>query len=378
MRYIINYVLQDKKVTEGYVTITGPYAPSEISVDGVYKAFLDEKQIWGKDSGRLYAHNVISFHKDEQITPAMCLDIGKKFCERFFPDHQTLIAVHQDREHLHVHMVTNTVSFIDGRKLHQTKHDLQRQKDFTNNLCRQMGLTVAEKGKHFDGTDIEPGEIRAWSKDKYQVLTNKERDSYMVDCASAIVETIPSCTNADDFFIKMEHRGWIVSWNEKKTHIVFRNTAGKTIRHNNLSRVFSFDLGLEELIHEYKRAIGHYDSAQGSFDEFYAGQAEALLRCIAELLISALKATLGVAEHSGTDKGTGSAKTRSQGQRGGIARDERAKFDAFLADIRAKTDCSAANRKDRESERERHTISGSPEVERDMAERKERDTGPSL
>ncbi|MBR4344216.1 MAG: relaxase/mobilization nuclease domain-containing protein [Lachnospiraceae bacterium] len=77
------------------------------------------------------------------------------------------MSVHQDRDHLHCHIVTNSVSYIDGIKLHQTKKDLQAQKDFTNSLCRERGLSVTEKGFHFDGTRISFGHLSAWSKDKY-------------------------------------------------------------------------------------------------------------------------------------------------------------------------------------------------------------------
>ncbi len=52
---------------------------------------------------------------------------------------------------------------IDGRKLHQSKKDLEQQKVFTNNLCRERELHVAEKGYHFDGTPIESGEIITWN-----------------------------------------------------------------------------------------------------------------------------------------------------------------------------------------------------------------------
>ena len=59
------------------------------------------------------------------------------------------------RNHVHIHLVTNSVSYEDGKKLHQTKKDLQKAKDYVNDMCRQRGLTIAEKGKHFDGSDIE-------------------------------------------------------------------------------------------------------------------------------------------------------------------------------------------------------------------------------
>ena len=330
MRALIRYVLQDRKVKEGYVTLQGPFNQDSITVGNVYQAFLDEKQLWGKDSGRMCAHHVISFHANDFVTPGECLEIGQTFCQQFFPDFQNLIAVHQDKDHLHIHIVTNTVSFVDGRKLHQTKAELQAQKDFTNQLCESRGLHVAEKGKHFDGSEIEPGEIRAWNEKKYQALINEERESYMIDCAEAIVETVPECSDSKEFVVKMELRGWIVSWNEKKGHIVFRNHAGRTIRDTNLAGTFTFNIGLEEVINEFTDTITELDNAGGSAEELYARKIGELILFVADLLFSELKKALTPDNAAG--KGRGNQRTP-----GGIARDERAEFDAFLGKISART-----------------------------------------
>ena len=161
MKNVIGYVLRDDKVKEGYVEITGPYTAAEINTNDIYQSWLEEKRLWDKDSGRMYAHNIISFHKEEQVSPSQVLDIGKDFADKFFSGHQSLIGVHQDKNHLHCHIVTNSVSYIDGHKLHQTKKDLKKQKEYTNLLCSERGLTVTEKGHRFDGTLIEEGEIKA-------------------------------------------------------------------------------------------------------------------------------------------------------------------------------------------------------------------------
>ena len=181
MRNTIEYVLKDEKVREGYLDIIGPFSEQEITSDAVYRTWLEEKKIWDKDFGRMCAHNVISFHKDEAVTPAEVLEIGRIFAERFFPDHQSVVAVHQDRNHLHCHIVTNTVSYMDGRKLHQSSKDLEQQKVFTNNLCRERGLHVAEKGRHFDGSLIEAGEIISWNKNTYKLLSNDSKRSFLAD-----------------------------------------------------------------------------------------------------------------------------------------------------------------------------------------------------
>lgn len=253
MRNVIEYVLQDQKVKEGYVTITGPYAPEQINWDNVYNAFLEEKKLWNKDSGRMYAHNIISFHKDEDISPAQALEIGQEFVEKFFPNHQSLIGVHQDKDHLHIHIVTNSVSFIDGMKLHQTKRDLDRQKEFTNNLCLERGLSLTEKGKHFDGTAIEEGQVTAWSKDKYNLFQHDDKKSFVADCAIAVMEAKEDCYSKEDFIERMHERGWSVTWEDNKKHITFQNENGDKVRDSNLSKTFSLDINKEALLYEFDR-----------------------------------------------------------------------------------------------------------------------------
>lgn len=253
MRNVIEYVLQDQKVKEGYVTITGPYAPEQINWDNVYNAFLEEKKLWNKDSGRMYAHNIISFHKDEDITPAQALEIGQEFVEKFFPNHQSVIGVHQDKDHLHIHIVTNSVSFIDGMKLHQTKRDLERQKEFTNKLCLERGLSLTEKGKHFDGSIIEEGQVTAWSKDKYNLFQHDDKKSFVADCAIAVMEAKEDCCSKEDFIERMHERGWSVTWEDNKKHITFQNENGDKVRDTNLSKTFSLDINKEALLYEFER-----------------------------------------------------------------------------------------------------------------------------
>lgn len=253
MRNVIEYVLQDQKVREGYVAITGPYNPDILNWDNVYNAFLDEKRLWDKDTGRMYAHNIISFHKDENITPEQCLEIGKEFVDKFFPDHQSLIGVHQDKDHLHIHIVTNSVSYIDGMKLHQTKRDLEHQKEFTNCLCLERGLSITEKGKHFDGTAIEEGQVTAWSKDKYNLFQHDDKKSFVAECALAVMEVKENCCSKDDFIRDMEERGWSVTWSESKKHITFQNENGDKVRDSNLSKTFSLDISKEALLNEFER-----------------------------------------------------------------------------------------------------------------------------
>ena len=251
MRNCIEYVLRQDKTSELLTYITGPYCHNEINYDLVYRTFLEEKKMWNKDTGRMYAHNIISWHKDEQITPEQAFEFGKEFAENWFSGFQTLVAVHKDKDHIHCHLVTNSVSYEDGRKLHNTRKDLERMKQLTNQMCRERGLTVAEKGKHFDGSQIEKGEVIAWSKDKYNRFRQQVKDSFVADCAMAVLKTLENCISKEKFIEKMKQFGWNVNWTEKRKHITFQNQEGKKVRDSNLFKTFHLDISKEGLENEF-------------------------------------------------------------------------------------------------------------------------------
>ena len=253
MRNCIEYVLRQDKTGELLTYVTGPYCHDEINYDLVYRTFLEEKKMWNKDSGRMYAHNIISWHKDEQITLEQAFEFGKEFAEKWFSGFQTLVAVHKDKEHVHCHLVTNSVSYEDGRKLHNTRKDLERMKQLTNQMCRERGLTVAEKGKHFDGSQIEKGEVIAWRKDKYNLFCQQVKDSFVADCAMAVLKALENCISKEKFIEKMKQFGWNVNWSEKRKHITFQNQDGKKVRDCNLSKTFHLDISKEDLENEFDR-----------------------------------------------------------------------------------------------------------------------------
>ena len=281
MRNCIEYVLRQDKTSELLTYITGPYCHNEINYDLVYRTFLEEKKMWNKDTGRMYAHNIISWHKDEQITPEQAFEFGKEFAENWFSGFQTLVAVHKDKDHIHCHLVTNSVSYEDGRKLHNTRKDLERMKQLTNQMCRERGLTVAEKGKHFDGSQIEKGEVIAWSKDKYNLFCQQVKDSFVADCAMAVLKALENCISKEKFIEKMKQFGWNVNWTEKRKHITFQNQDGKKVRDSNLSKTFHLDISKEDLENEfdrnYERVRAEAERTNGADEELagYYRQVEA-------------------------------------------------------------------------------------------------------
>ncbi len=392
MRNCIEYVLKPGKTDTSLTYMTGP-APDELNWNNVYNAFMEEKKIWNKLGGRLYNHNVISFHKDENITPEEALEFGKEFAEKWFPDHQSVIAVHKDREHVHIHIVTNTVSYVDGRKLHNSRKDLQRMKDFTNQMCKDRELSIAEKGKHFNGESIEKGELIAWSKDKYNLLNDSSRKSYVTDCAVAILEVLEDiCESISDFINAMQDKGWKVNWTDKRKNITFENEKGEKVRDTNISKTFNMNIGKEALIYEFERQKAiREERARAEQEENRRN--EELERYVSELddYIKAAGSNREPEKNDirkrSNDRGSKKTESRSGDGNRGKGRDNSRKGQdnpadgggtsetdvrEFIDNLNAKERASAKERVDREAEQRRLDTERQREAERREREMSEK------
>ncbi len=242
MKSCIAYVLRNDKTPDRLIGITGPYNYQAITTQNVYDSFISEKQAWDKDSGRMYMHSVISFHKDEYITPQEAYDFVLKLVteEPFYKDYQNLIALHQEKNHIHSHIVTNTVSYIDGHKEHHSANDVKALMDRTNQLCLKNGYTVTQKGKRFDGTPIVDGDISTYNNNEYR-LYEQHKMSWKKDVLEAIYEVVEQSDNKDEFIEGMADRGITTTWNKERKHITFIDNAGNKIRASTLAKTFNVD-----------------------------------------------------------------------------------------------------------------------------------------
>jgi hypothetical protein len=134
---LINYVVKKEKTEEKLITGIG------CSSDNAYNAMLQTKLDYGKTDGRQYVHLIQSFLPGE-VDPVQAHEIGLDLAKEF-KGFQVLVATHKDRKHIHNHLVVNTVSYVDGRKIHSTKEDLRKLKERSNELCRERGLSTIEK-----------------------------------------------------------------------------------------------------------------------------------------------------------------------------------------------------------------------------------------
>lgn len=78
------------------------------------------KEVWNKESGREYKHYIQSWPKGE-VTPQQANEMGVNLAEKSFPGHEAYVVTHADKDHIHNHIVVNSVNFENGKKLHLDK-----------------------------------------------------------------------------------------------------------------------------------------------------------------------------------------------------------------------------------------------------------------
>lgn len=250
LKRTIKYVLRNDQ-QKLLSSITGPYVYDGINSKGVYDTFIAEKKIWKKMDGRQCTHSILSWHKDELITSEEALKFARKFAEEHYSGYQTLVVVHEDRGHLHVHMVTNSVSFIDGKMLHETHDDLMQMRQLNDSLCEKFGLVVTEKGKTYEGVDKR--DKSTWDMSKHKII---EKGSDIQACFDAIERAASTSKSKSEFISNLKKLGWKVTWSEQRKHIVFFNDEGRRFRDSNLSKTFCRGIFKESLEREFEENRG--------------------------------------------------------------------------------------------------------------------------
>ncbi len=135
----------DKNISEGTVLETA----LNCSLETAYQDMMATKERWGKPSGVLGYHLIHSFAPGE-VTPRQAHALGVEFSRRVLGDkYEVVISTHLDHEHLHCHILFNSVSFVDGRKYQNTFKDYFGDIRGTSNaVSQENGLSTIEPKGH--------------------------------------------------------------------------------------------------------------------------------------------------------------------------------------------------------------------------------------
>ena len=220
MRSVMKYVAQEAKTQwQGRQLVTGVNCQAQ----SAYDDFLNTKLLYHKDGGRMFYHLVQSFPSGAEVNPATAHAAALKLAEQF-TDHEVLVCTHTDRDHIHSHLIINSVSFETGRKLHVDGDTIQQLKTVNDQICAELGLPVFEPPQERKEKPMSSREYR--SADKSQ------------SWKFALMATIDLCMayagSRKEFVELMKSVGYQVKWTDERKYITYTTPDDQRCRDNKL------------------------------------------------------------------------------------------------------------------------------------------------
>ncbi len=235
----INYILNKSVLTSSYNFVTENY----------YEEMQETKQIFGKEKdktdkrgkARQGYHFLFSFSHDESktLTKDKINELTFEILEQLgISEHyETLTAIHMDKEHAHIHILFNSVSFKNGKKYYY------KNKDFKNLMQEKINHVLTE-----NNLSVIPLESSLDAMVYKEWKENKKEDTITIRklIKFDIAQIVDEVHSLDELLKKLKiEYGYDVKYNRKYATIK-HPIANRYIRLNSLKGKFT-----EEKLTEY-------------------------------------------------------------------------------------------------------------------------------
>ena len=213
-KFTLAYITRTEKAAK----VSSQYLNDEMDYA---EQFEDTKKLWNKGlaaSSRKYYHFIHSFASYDSITPEEAHEITEELCRRSFPDSELVIATHTDTDHIHSHIVINSVSCITGKMLRISPDAYTAIKDLSNELAKERGLTTVD----FRKPSEEP--VRQSQAERKIIL--RGGTSWKQELCEVIDLAVENTDNMSDFESFIGKYGVQISRNTAKS-ISFRHPEKK-------------------------------------------------------------------------------------------------------------------------------------------------------
>lgn len=112
--------------------------------DTAFEQMEETKNIFHKTGKRQGYHVIISFSPEEKVTSEQAMYVLEHFAKDVLgDDYEAVYAVHTDREHMHGHLIWNSVSMTTGKKYNSPKGKWKNHlQPITNKYCDELGLSI--------------------------------------------------------------------------------------------------------------------------------------------------------------------------------------------------------------------------------------------
>ena len=139
LKNALEYIQNPDKTEEGVLMGSINCLP-----DTAFEQMEETKNIFHKNSKRQGYHVIISFSPEEKVTAEQAMYVLEHFAKDVLgDDYEAVYAVHTDREHMHGHLIWNSVSMTTGKKYNSPKGNWKNHlQPITNKYCDELGLSI--------------------------------------------------------------------------------------------------------------------------------------------------------------------------------------------------------------------------------------------
>jgi len=185
--------------------------------------FATTRELYGKTDG-IQAHHVIQSFAPGKVTPGEANKIGLELALKLGKGYECAIYTHADKNHIHNHIVINSVSYEDGKKLHlHGKEAIDKVRSMSDDICKEHGLSIIK----------EPtAKVRYTLAEKS--IIEKGHESWKDELRQAIDHEKQNSKTYDDFKENLEVN-YGIQVNDKRKHITYKHPDhDKVVRGNKL------------------------------------------------------------------------------------------------------------------------------------------------
>lgn len=112
---------------------------------------------FNKVNGVQLRHFILSFTPDELDDPEKANEIACQIIQFIGQEYQTIFAVHENAENLHIHFMFNSVSYRDGHRYRGTKKEYYDLVNFVNGFLKQYYGLYLITASSLSDVDIQKG-----------------------------------------------------------------------------------------------------------------------------------------------------------------------------------------------------------------------------
>ena len=173
------------------------------------------KRRWGKRGG-VQGYHIVHSYAPGELSPQEAHDAGVEFAKRLLGEkYEVVVATHLDHDHLHCHIVFNSVSFVDGQRYRNDFTSYYRDiRGISNEISRERGLSEIQpkqRGRHYAEWNAE-----RQGKPTIRSLVRKDID-----------DAIKNSFTYREFLQRMRAQGYIIKTGENIKHTALKPPGAK-------------------------------------------------------------------------------------------------------------------------------------------------------